>query len=162
MTIKQAYENITAALRGLCVLESIPSLVEEATEEKVHVRATLIRDGATQRELTEAREELANWELWANGVIDELNIPVNHGNAFDNVRESVATYVVNHSNEELAYRKLVSTLDRSSYDWREWATNLLKVYGLATSDGNDAVRARICELIGELNDRAENRDHTID
>jgi len=162
MTIESTYENIAAAFRGLCTLESIPALIEEATEEKVHVRATLIRDGATQRELTEAREKLVNWELWANGIIDEFNVPVNRGNVFDNVRESVAMYVANHSNEELAYRKLASTLDRSSYDWREWATSLLREFNLPASDGNNAVQARISKLICKLNDRAENRDHTID
>jgi hypothetical protein len=40
MTIKSTYENIAAILRGLKTLESIPSLIEEATEEKVHRRAS--------------------------------------------------------------------------------------------------------------------------
>lgn len=147
MTIKQAYENITAALRGLCVLESIPSLVQEATEERVHARATLIRDGGKERELIEAREKLANWEIWAEGIIESLSIPVNRGNVFDNVRESIDTFRTNQSNAALAGRKLASTLDLIAYEWQEWARVLLAKNGAKCDGGDERVRVAIDTLL---------------
>jgi hypothetical protein len=150
MTIKSTYQNITAALRGLCVLESIPALVEESTEARVHEKAALIRNGEHDREARELREKLHNWETWGNGLIDDIGLPVNNGNVFDNTRESIDTIRINQSQLNTAARALNSTLESSLSDWRIWAHDLVRMANLGNAGGDKEMRAAISRYMVNL------------